>query len=125
MFALQKLKDQLRAQEERVNVLTEVLGETQFKDDKEKVTRVCCSIVQQKEDLSNLVRNQCESSIPYLNDYVDSLLSDTMTMVCPAIDTLVKGGDCAKLTPLPVEGVKAKYTFALAPMIKVVKLMEH
>ena len=101
------------------------MGEVQFRDEKERVTQVCCTLVQQKEDLFNLVRPKCENSIPYLNDYVDSLLSEPMSLVCPDIDKMVKSGDCTKLKPLPVEGVKAKYTFALPLMIKVIKSMEH
>lgn len=91
----------------------------------ERVKRTCCSIQVAREDLIAAVKPECEKSVPLLSEYVDSYTAETLSLICPDYEKLVKDGECAKLGQLPIEGVKPKFNFMLAPMVKAVKALEH
>ena len=101
------------------------MGEMTFKDDNEKITRMCCMLEQQKQEVASIVRPKCEKAIPFMKEFLDSYLSESLGLVCPDLKQLIKSDTCNKFSPIPIEGVKSKYLFFLAPMIKILRGLEH
>lgn len=125
IFSKQNLKDQMKAVEDKGVLTAQVLGETSFKDDKEKITRMCCTYVKQKEEAMEVIKGKCDKAVTFVTDYLDSYLAESLSLVCPDLEKLVKEGECNKMTPVSLDGTKAKYQFLLTPSIKLVKGLEQ
>lgn len=119
--AAEKAIDSVRAAEKKTIVSFQVLHEANIADDKLRLRRACCGVLDSRKVFIDATKEKCAAHEKVYADYVDSYTNEAMGLICPEPEKL----DCAKLEPIKVEGVAHKSQFFLTPMVKVVKLLDH
>lgn len=99
----------------------QVLHEASIPDDKLRVRRTCCAVLEAKKFFLDATREKCAKHEKVYADYVDSYTSEAMGLICPDAEKL----DCAKLETIKIDGVTPKSKFFLTPMVKLIKTLDH
>jgi len=110
-----------RSAERKTILSTQVLNDANISDEKLRVRRACCNVLDSKTFFLDATKTNCSKYEKVYSEYVDSYTSEAMGLICPEADKL----DCGKLEPLKLEGVELKYKFFLNPMLKLVKTLDH
>lgn len=113
--------DKTREAETKTIMAFQMLTDTTISDEKLRVRRTCCSVIDSKKFFLEATKEKCAKHEKVYADYVDSYTSEAMGLICPSADTL----DCAKLEALKIDGVTPKTKFFLTPMVKLIKTLDH
>lgn len=111
----------VKAAERKTILGSQVLYDADIKDEKERVRRACCAVLDSKTFFLEATKDKCSKHSKLYSDYVESYTSEAMGLICPDADKL----ECNKLSALKTEGVALKSKFFLSPMIKLVKTLDH
>ncbi|KAG9510442.1 Deubiquitinase OTUD6B, partial [Fragariocoptes setiger] len=112
-----KALEKVKAAESRAIVSPQVLFDSKIDDEKERLKRACCDVLENKQHFLNATNDGCSEHKSIYEAYIDSYTSSSMSLICP--ENLLKGQECGSLKPLATEGVKPKYSFFLNPLIKI------
>lgn len=113
--------DNVKQAETKVILSFQVLHEASIPDDKLRVRRACCAVLEAKKFFFEATKDKCSKHDKVYADYVDSYTNEAMGLICPSVDKL----DCAKLEAIKIEGVAPKTKFFLTPMVKLIKTLDH
>lgn len=113
--------EQVQAAEKKSILLSQVLYDMNIPDDKLRLRRSCCSVLEGKEVFLGAAKDKCSKYGKIYEEYVDSYSKEAMGIVCPPAEKL----ECSKLEPLKIEGVENKSKFFLSPMLKLIKTLDH
>lgn len=119
--AAEQAVDKIKLAENKTIVAFQVLHEATIADDKLRVRRTCCAVLDAKKFFLEATKEKCSAHEKVYSDYVDSYTDEAMGLICPAADKL----DCDKLEAIKTEGVEPKTKFFLTPMVKLVKTLDH
>lgn len=115
--ALEKIKEA----ENKIIVSFQTVHEASISDDKLRVRRACCAVMDAKKYFLTATKEKCAKHEKIYSDYVDSYTEEAMGLICPSSDKL----DCDKLEAIKTDGVQPKTKFFLTPMVKLIKTLDH
>lgn len=81
----------------------------------------CCGVIQSKQLFMEATKEKCAKYEKTYSEYVDSYMSEAMSLICPAPEQL----ECDKLEVLKLEGQEPKSKFFLTPVLKVVRSLDR
>lgn len=113
--------DRAKEAEKKTIQSFQVLHEAGIPDDKLRVRRACCAVIDSKKFFLEATKEKCAKYEKVYIDYLDSYTSESMGLICPDTDKL----DCGKLEAIKIDGVTPKNKFFLTPMIHLVKTLDH
>lgn len=113
--------DAAKEAEKKTILLSQVLLDANIPDEKLRLRRACCVVIDSKTTFINATKEKCAKHQKAYEEYVDSYMQEAMGLICPEADKL----ECGKLEALKVDGVEPKSTFFLTPMLKVVKTLDR
>lgn len=119
--AAENAVESVREAEKKTIISFQVLSEAAISDDKLRVRRACCAVIDSKKVFLAATKDKCSAHEKIYSDYVDSYTSEAMGLICPEQDKL----ECDKLEALKTDGVTNKSLFFLTPMVKVIKQLDH
>lgn len=107
---------------ERKAILTfQVLHESPISDEKLRVRRACCAVLESKKLFLDATKEKCAKHSKAYSDYVDSYTDEAMGLICPEESKL----ECSGMEAIKIDGATAKSKFFLTPMIKLIKTLDH
>lgn len=107
---------------ERKTILaSQLIDEANIPDDKMRMRRSCCAVLQSKSLFLEAVKPKCSKYEKVYSEYVDSYTSESMALICEDAEKL----KCAELEPLKFAGAQVKSKFFLTPMMRLVKSLDH
>lgn len=119
--AAEQALEKIKVAEKKIIVSFQVLHEATISDDKLRVRRACCSVLDAKKFFLAATSEKCAKHEKVYANYVNSYTEEAMGLICPAADKL----ECDKLEVVKTEGVEPKSKFFLTPMVKLVKTLDH
>lgn len=119
--AAEQAIDSVRDAEKKTIVSFQVLHEANISDDKLRVRRACCAVLESKKSFLAATKDKCSKYEKTYSNYVDSYTDEAMGLICPADEKL----ECEKLEAIKTDGVAPKSKFFLTPMVKLVKTLDH
>lgn len=119
--AAEQALDGVKMAEKKIIVSFQTLHEASISDDKLRVRRACCSVIDAKKFFLAATKEKCAKHEKVYAAYVDSYTEEAMGLICPSSDKL----ECDKLEAIKTDGVEPKTKFFLTPMVKLVKTLDH
>jgi len=119
--AATEANENIKVAETKIIVGFETLYDANISDDKLRVRRACCAVLDAKKFFLAATKDKCSKHEKIYADYVDSYTEEAMGLICPAVDKL----ECDKLETIKTEGVKPKTKSFMTPMVKLVKTLDH
>ena len=115
--AFEKAKDA----EKKIVVMFQSIVDANIPEDKMRTRRACCSVIEAKRLFLEGIKEKCSKYEKTFSEYEDSYTSEAMGLICVEPEKL----DCKSLEALKTEGVEPKTKFFLAPMVKLIKTLDH
>lgn len=113
--------EEARGAERKIILSSQVIDEANITDEKLRMRRSCCAVLQAKSYFLDAVKPKCSKYEKVYSEYVESYTSESMGLICEDADKL----KCSELEPLKLEGVEVKSKFFLVPMLKLIKSLDH
>lgn len=120
-----KAIEEVKLAEAKMILESQALLELKNIDDKERVKRACCNVLDGKKRFMNAIKDKCNEHATQYSNYVDSYTSESLGLICPDAEKMEKDGECAKLTAINTDSITRKYDSFLSPMMKVIKTLDH
>lgn len=111
---------QVQEAERKMIVNSQVILDSNIADNKLRMRRTCCSVIQGKKLFMDATKEKCSAHEKLYSDYVDSYTSEAFSLTCEAPEKL----ECDKLEALKVEGVQGRYKFFLNPVLMLAKTLD-
>lgn len=119
--AAEEAIESIKKAEKNIILTFQTLHEATIPDDKLRVRRACCAVIDAKKFFLDATKEKCAKHEKVYSDYVESYTNEAMGLICPDAEKL----DCGKLEAIKIEGVTPKSKFFLTPMIKLIKTLDH